>query len=62
MPQLLSLCSGVWGAVTEAHVPRPHAAKQDKPPQEVLALQVESSPCLCQLEKSLQSNKDQHSQ
>ena len=49
LPQLPHPCT----ATTDAHKPRAHASQQEKPPQwEAQAPQLESSPCLLQLEKA----------
>ena len=59
-PQLLSLCSRAW----EPQLPKisyssAQAPQQEKPPQwEASAPQLESSPWLLQLQKSLHSNED----
>ena len=54
-PALYSSCA----TRTEAHGPRAYAPQQEKPPQrEAHTLQLESSPCLPQLEESPCSNKD----
>ena len=46
----LSLCT-----TTEAHMPRAHAPQEKPPEWAACAPQLESSPCLKQLERSLQA-------
>ena len=59
-PQLLSLCSRAWKPqLLKPMCPRAHAQQQEKSPQwEARTPQLEHSPYLLQLEKSLCSNKD----
>ena len=58
--QLLSLCFRARELkLLKPRCPRAHALKQEKPPQrEACGLQLESSPCLSPLEKSLFNNED----
>ena len=52
---------GPNATTTEAHMPRAHAPQQEKPTQwEATAPQLESSPCLLQLEKDCAATKTQH--
>ena len=59
-PQLLSQGSRAWEPqLLKSMCPRAHVPQQEKPPQrETHALQLESSPCLAQLEKNTGRDKD----
>ena len=70
-PQLLSWCSRAWEpqplspctTTIGSPCPRAHAQQQEKLPQwEAHAVQLESSPCSPQLEKTHTATKTQHSQ
>ena len=57
-PQLLSLCSGAQELqLLKPTSPRTCSPQQEKP-QEPCASQLESNPCVLQLEKNLYSSED----